>query len=656
MTMQARTANLVSVTIQRLRQWWLDRSVRTKGLIVVSVPLIILVAVSVASLAVQLTEHQERRAALAASAVSSTSSKVLADAVNAETGVRGYAATRDPVFLQPYSRTLTRIGAERRALRTAAIAEGDTRQQGVVNATAGQALAELAQLRSALGAGAPLRTLQPALLRQKVTMDRLRAQVGRLARRPLALVIPRRQQITGLATATEVLDIAAVVLGLLGGLVGVALFTSGISRRVTAAAANADRLGEGRPLEPVSRSADDIGHLADAIVRAGGLIAGRAAERDRPQLALLGALVHSSDDAIVSSSIDGLITSWNPSAERIYGYPAAEAVGQPAALVVEAGQDGAETKFAAAFIASESSNGSNHSAASDGSLHHETVQRRKDGTTFPASVMLSAIRDDDGALIGTSSIARDITEQLRSGAELHSRMDDLERANQNLETFTFSVSHDLRAPLRSLGGFSAALLEDCGDDLGEDGRDYAQRIRAASERMSALIEDLLHLSRLWRTDIQDVQPVNLSAEVARIADELQLGAPDRHVRLTIEDGVCAPADRTLIRTVLENLVGNAWKFTSRQADAAIDFGTTPVKDAPVCCYVRDNGAGFDQAHADKLFAPFERLHGAAEFPGTGVGLASVRQIVERHGGHVWAQGAVGQGATFYFTLDAKETK
>jgi PAS domain S-box-containing protein len=639
MTMEARPANLVSVTIQRLRQWWLDRSVRTKGLIVVSVPLIILVAVSVASLVVQLTEHQERRAALAANAVSSTSSTVLADMVNAEAGVRGYAVTRDPVFLQPDNLTLTRIGAERRALRTAAVAEGDTRQQGMVNATTGQALAELAQLRSAVGAGAPLRTLQPALLRQKVTMDRLRGQVGRLARRPLALVIPRRQQITGLATATEVLDIAAVVLGLLGGLVGVALFTSGISRRVTAAAANADRLGEGQPLEPASHSADDIGHLANAIVHAGGLIAGRAAERDRPQLALLGALVHSSDDAIVSSSIDGLITSWNPSAERIYGYPAAEAVGQPAA-----------------FIASESSNGSNRSDASDGSLHHETVQRRKDGTTFPASVMLSAIRDDDGALIGTSSIARDITEQLRSGAELHSRMDDLERANQNLETFTFSVSHDLRAPLRSLGGFSAALLEDCGDALGEDGRDYAQRIQGASERMSALIEDLLHLSRLWRTDIQDVQPVDLSAEVARIADELQRSAPDRHVRFTIQDGVCAPADRTLIRTVLENLVGNAWKFTSRQADAAIDFGTTPASDAPVCCYVRDNGAGFDQAHADKLFAPFERLHGAAEFPGTGVGLASVRQIVERHGGHVWARGAVGQGATFYFTLDAKEIR
>ena len=268
--------------------------------------------------------------------------------------------------------------------------------------------------------------------------------------------------------------------------------------------------------------------------------------------------------------------------------------------------------------------------------------------------MLSAIRDDDGTLIGTSAIGRDISEQLRAEAELRARMNDLERANQNLETFTYSVSHDLRAPLRSLSGFSAALVEDCGDDLGADGRDYVGRIQAASGRMAALIDDLLRLSRVWQTEIQDVEAVDLSAEVARIAEDLQRGAPDRRVRFTIQDAVRVPADRVLIRSVLENLVGNAWKFTSRRENASIEFGTMPIGDAPVCCYVRDNGAGFDPAYADKLFTPFERLHTVGEFPGTGVGLASVRQIVERHGGHVWAEGAVGEGATFYFTLDAKE--
>jgi PAS domain S-box-containing protein len=633
--------------VRRLRQWWLDRSVRTKGLIVVSVPLLILVAVSVASLLVQFAERHERHVALTASAVNAAATSVLVDAMNGETGVRGYAATREPLFLGPYDVARARLGADRRVLRSAAIAEGDARRERTLDATTSRDFAQLAQLRSAIRRGDPAGSLIPALTQQKATMDLLRHQVAALASGPAAQVIPRRARIGRLETVTEVLDVAAMVLGLLGGLVGVALFTSGISRRVTAAAANADRLGRGQPLEPVHHSADDIGRLADAVARAAARI-----ERDRPRLALLGAIVDSSDDAIVSTGLDGMIMSWNPSAERMYGYPAPEAVGRLAALVLADGQD-LQAGQEAQFLAGQHDDDPPDDTSS---RHHEVMQRRQDGTKFPASVMLSAIRDDNGVLIGTSSISRDITAQLNAGAELAARMDDLERANQNLQSFTYSVSHDLRAPLRSMAGFSAALLEDYGDALGEDGRDYAQRIQAANVRMAALIDDLLRLSRLWRTELQDVREVDLSAEVARIAEDLKRAAPDRQACFDIQAGVCAPADRVLIRTVLENLVGNAWKFTSRQGDATIEFGTTSVPDAPVCCYVRDNGAGFDPAYADKLFAPFERLHTTGEFPGTGIGLASVRQIVERHGGHVWAEGAVGQGATFYFTLDAEATR
>jgi PAS domain S-box-containing protein len=630
----------------RLRQWWLDRSVRTKGLVVVAIPLITLAAVTAASLVLEHTERQERSISINASNLSHAADLVLADAVNAETGVRGYAATRDPLFLAPYDVTLARIGADRRALTSAAIAEGDSSQQRKVDVSTAKAMAELARLRSAVARGVPLPALVPALKKQKMTMDLLRRQVASLARSPEALVLPRRAQITRLERAIEIIDYVGLALGLLAGLAGVALFTSGISRRVTAAAANADRLGEGQPLEPADGSADDLGRLSESVVRAGGLIAGRAAERDRPRLALLGAIVDSSDDAIVSSGVDGLITSWNPSAERIYGYPAAEAVGEDAALVFDDDVRGDEADIRRSFVAGQSGNGSKDSK------HHETLQRRKDGTTFPASVMLSVIRDDDGALIGTSTISRDISDQRRAGAELRARMGELERANQNLETFTYSVSHDLRAPLRSLAGFSAALVEDCGDRLGEEGRDYAERIQGASERMAELIDDLLHLSRLARTKLAELQSVNLSAEVAGIAADLQSSAPDRHVRFIIQDAVTVRADQVLIRSVLENLVGNAWKFTAKRDNACIEFGTTPTEEAPICCYVRDNGAGFDPAYADKLFAPFERLHSVGDFPGTGVGLASVQQIVERHGGRVWAHGAVGKGATFYFTLGA----
>jgi PAS domain S-box-containing protein len=648
---EANSALPVADTRSWLKRWWLDRPVRTKGLIVVAVPLITLIAVSLANLGLAHNERAERNISLRANALSSAADQVLVDVLDAETGIRGYVATRDPVFLEPYQLTLTRIGAERRALRNAAVAEGDARRQRVVNATTGTVLSEFARLRAAIRSGVALPALVPQLRRQKTTMDLLRRQVAGLVRGPLAQVSPRRAEINRLETGIEVVDVAGLVLGLLAGIAGVALFTSGISRRVVAAAVNADRLGEGQPLKPVAHSSDDLGRLADSLVRAGALLAGRAAERDRPRLALLGAIVDSSEEAIVSSGVDGLITSWNPAAERIYGYPADEAVGQPAALVLEEDQRGEETETLRAFVASQRGNGS----GSDGSVRHETVQRRKDGTTFPASVVFSAIRDDDGALIGTSAIGRDISDQLRAEAELRARMDDLERANQNLETFTYSVSHDLRAPLRSLSGFSAALVEDCADGLGADGRDYAERIQAATGRMGALIDDLLRLSRVWRTEIQDVQAVDLSAEVAHIAEDLQRGAPDRRVRFTIQDAVWVPADRVLIRSVLENLVGNAWKFTSRRENASIEFGTIPVGDAPVCCYVRDNGAGFDPAYAGKLFTPFERLHTTGEFPGTGIGLASVQQIVERHGGRVWAEGAVDKGATFYFTLFAKET-
>jgi PAS domain S-box-containing protein len=290
---------------------------------------------------------------------------------------------------------------------------------------------------------------------------------------------------------------------------------------------------------------------------------------------------------------------------------------------------------------------------------------QKDGNVVWAEVSNTLVRNPDGSPLLYVGTMRDLTAQrgaeaqvraLHAGLEarVQERTADLERSNKNLEAFTYSVSHDLRAPLRGLSGFSAALVEDYSDRLDETGRGYAERIQAASERMATLIDDLLQLSRVSRTDM-NLGPVDLSAEVAAIAGELQAGEPGRRVRFAIQDGVWVTADRGLIRTVLQNLVENAWKFTARRDAATIEFGTTPADDARICCYVRDNGAGFDPAYADKLFQPFERLHEAADFPGTGIGLASVQRIIERHGGRTWAEGAVDRGATFYFTLDAKDT-
>jgi light-regulated signal transduction histidine kinase (bacteriophytochrome) len=172
--------------------------------------------------------------------------------------------------------------------------------------------------------------------------------------------------------------------------------------------------------------------------------------------------------------------------------------------------------------------------------------------------------------------------------------------------------------------------------------------------MSRLIDDLLLLAQVSRTDM-NTEPVDLSAEVTAITAELRAREPGRAVRVAVDDGVRVTADRSLIRTVLQNLVENAWKFTARRENAAIEFGTAAAGDTRVCCYVRDNGAGFDPAFAGKLFEPFQRLHAFTDFPGTGIGLASVQRIIERHGGRVWAEGAVGHGATFYFTLDPAQS-
>ena len=290
---------------------------------------------------------------------------------------------------------------------------------------------------------------------------------------------------------------------------------------------------------------------------------------------------------------------------------------------------------------------------------------RKDGGVVWAEVNRAAVREPDGSPKLVVGVVRDISAQRQAEAEVRAlntdlearvaqRTAELERVNENLEAFSYSVSHDLRAPLRSLSGFSQALVEEYAEQLDDTARGYIGRIQAASERMATLIDDLLQLSRVSRAEM-NLRSVDLSAEAAEIAAELQSREPGRRVAFSVEDGVRATADRTLIRTVLQNLLENAWKFTARRDDATIAFGTIEAEGAGICCYVRDNGAGFDPAFDGKLFQPFQRLHAATDFPGTGIGLASVRRIVSRHGGRTWAHGAVGEGASFYFTLDAKVT-
>ena len=283
-------------------------------------------------------------------------------------------------------------------------------------------------------------------------------------------------------------------------------------------------------------------------------------------------------------------------------------------------------------------------------------------STIPV-VLLSARAGEEAVVAGLETGADDYLVKPFSAAELMSRVGthlalartrrawaaELERANRELEAFSYSVSHDLRAPLRAIDGFSKALLSEHSSALDSQGRHYLERVRAATQRMSALIEDLLNLSRITRATLRR-EPVDLTGLAVGVVEELRRRDPARTVVVDVARGLTANGDRQLLRIVLENLLGNAWKFTARRPEARISFGVEAGAGGPMF-FVRDNGAGFDMAYADKLFAPFQRLHRSSEFEGTGIGLATVQRIVSRHGGRLTASAEVEVGATFSFTLE-----
>ncbi len=289
----------------------------------------------------------------------------------------------------------------------------------------------------------------------------------------------------------------------------------------------------------------------------------------------------------------------------------------------------------------------------DGAEHMTEVHEDNLGGDFLVST--TPLRNRGGQMIGSVHVAHDITERKKAeerilslNEQLKQKIDELSAANRELESFSYSVSHDLRSPLRSLNGFSQEILEDYSDRLDENGRDSLMRICEASRRMGLLIDGLLTLSRISRTGLKREQ-VDLSALALEIARELKEGQPGREGEFIVSDGLFAVGDERLLYAALQNLLGNAWKFTERTGKALIEFGSGLIGGKPAY-FVRDNGAGFDMTYADKLFRPFQRLHDVADFSGTGIGLATVQRIIRRHGGRIWAEGEVGKGATFYFTL------
>jgi PAS domain S-box-containing protein len=361
----------------------------------------------------------------------------------------------------------------------------------------------------------------------------------------------------------------------------------------------------------------------------------------------LASIVESSNDAVISKKLDGTILSWNKSAENIFGYTAGEINGRdisilfPPELLPEAKETLEKIKRGESI------------------LNFGTVRVRKDGSRVPISLSQSPIRNNQGEIVAVAKIARDVSERNETLEDIQKLNESLEQrvlerthkleiANKELEAFSYSVSHDLRAPLRAIDGFSRALLEDYGERLDETGQDYLSRVCAATASMAQLIDDLLNLSRLSRSEMR-FEELNLSRLANEIAENLREKDPKRQVKFNIKQGVIVNGDERLLRIALINLFENAWKFTSKTELAEIGFGQIR-QNGQTECFVRDNGAGFDMAYADKLFGVFQRLHTMREFEGTGIGLVTVQRIVHRHGGVIRAEGRVGKGAAFYFTL------
>ena len=403
-------------------------------------------------------------------------------------------------------------------------------------------------------------------------------------------------------------------------------------------------------------------------------------------------LESSTEYSVIAKDLTGKILLWNEGARRLYGYEPNEVVGRANSSILHAPQD---VKAGVPEQIMEA-------ALEQGKWEGTLTRQRKNGEQFTARVVITPRRDSSGKAIGFLLISKDISDEIRLtqyarslieasvdplvtispegkitdvneatvkvtgasrekliGADFANYFTEPEKAREGYQRVfsqgfvtDYSVSHDLRAPLRGIDGFSLALLEDYADKLDEKGKDYLHRVRAATQRMGILIDDLLNLSRVTRSEMR-LENSDLSAIARSVAVELQKVDPERRVEFRIEEGLETFVDSHLLRITLENLLGNAWKFTSKRESACIEFGKTHV-DGKSPYYVRDNGAGFDPAYADRLFGAFQRLHDRNDFPGTGVGLATVQRIIHRHGGHIWAQSAVEEGATFYFTLP--ETK
>jgi PAS domain S-box-containing protein len=356
-------------------------------------------------------------------------------------------------------------------------------------------------------------------------------------------------------------------------------------------------------------------------------------------------LLESAPDAVLITDDHGVIQLVNAQTELLFGYRREELIGQKIEMLIPQRYRGNHVGYRDGYV----------SAARTRPMGAglELYGRRKDGSEFPVSIGLSPTRTDHGLTVFCD--VRDITDQRANESKIQDlnrrlQLDNAELAavNKELEAFSYSVSHDLRAPLRAIDGFSQALIEDAGPLLNKEHHSHLNRVRQAAQRMGLLIDDLIKLARVTRADVK-IDEVDLTALAQQITTGLQDSVPERQAEIVVAPGLRTKGDARLLLVALDNLLSNSWKFTAPRSPARIEFGKTKVDGKPTF-FVRDNGVGFDMSHAGKMFGAFQRFHDAREFSGTGIGLATVQRIVHKHGGRIWAESQPGNGATFFFTL------
>lgn len=448
----------------------------------------------------------------------------------------------------------------------------------------------------------------------------------------------------------DALTSTAIVAGLavlLGGVLSVAVErmvtvpVAGVVEAARAFAAGDDRArAHPRGQRELRELAEAFNALADSVVQ------GRA-DLAASQELFRNVAEHTSD-VLAVQSLDGSLTYASPSIQRVLQIAPDAVIGRDVIELLHP-EDRARARGEVAQAVRE--------PGVPRVVTHRV--RRGDGEYVWLETSIVAVVDPTTGRRQLQTSSRDVTSRIAAENEIRTlnatlearvreRTARLEHLNDELESFNYSVSHDLRAPLRSIDGFSKLVLSRYADSLDEQGVDYLTRIRAATQRMGALIDDLLGLSRAGRGELE-LQPTSLSDIAQSLASRLREAHPAREVQVVVQPDLTAPADPGLITVVLENLLANAWKFTSRTKRARIEVeGRT--ENGELTVLVRDNGAGFDPAYTDRLFGAFQRLHRSDEFPGTGIGLATVAKIVRRHGGRVWADGRPGQGATMSFSL------